>query len=99
MLNTVVTLLTAQINASQNEAQQLRSQIFDLIKARSAEPKNTNSIEALLDKADTLLPKLKSLLNLGGEKLTDVVHGRPRPWWQELLTRSCSAESCRTRRR
>ena len=82
MLNTVVTLLTAQINYSQQEAAQLRKQVFDLITTRQNE---TNGIEAIIEKADSWLPKLKGLLNLGGDKLTEVVHGRPRQWWQELV--------------
>jgi hypothetical protein len=81
MLTTIVTLLTAQINSTQQEAAQLRKQVFDLITAKQNE--NTG-IEALIEKADSWMPKLKGLLNLGGDKLTEVVHGRPRPWWQDL---------------
>jgi hypothetical protein len=73
--------LTAQINSTQQEAAQLRKQVFDLITAKQNE---SNGIEALIEKADSWMPKLKSLLNLGGERLTEVVHGRPRKWWEEI---------------
>ena len=45
----------------------------------------TGGLEQLLEKSDEWIPKIKGLLNLGGDKLTEVVHGRPRAWWQELL--------------
>ena len=84
MLNTIVTLLTAQIQSSQNEAQELRKQVFELIRKEQAQPQG-NTLEQMLEKADVLLPKIKGLLNMGGDKLAEVVHGRPRAWWQELL--------------
>lgn len=86
MLNTIVTLLTAQIQSSQNEAQQLRKQVFEMMQANGGNKGIT--LEMIIEKADVLLPKIKGLLDMGGNKLTEVVHGRPRQWWQEILLES-----------
>jgi hypothetical protein len=67
-----------EMKAEREENRKLQAEL----RARSAA--NGFSLETLLEKSDTLIPKLKGLLNLGGDKLTEVVHGRPRKWWEEL---------------
>jgi hypothetical protein len=52
---------------------------------QTANVKTGFNLEDLIDKSDAWMPKLKALLNLGGDKLTEIAHGRPRQWWQELL--------------
>lgn len=91
VLQTIVALMTAQVNASerqvaasQAEAQQLRTKIIELIEKQNAGKPTGETLETLLDKADKILPKVRDLLGLGGEKLTDVVRGRHRPWYEEV---------------
>ena len=90
VLTTIVTLMQAQIAASQkqtesaqNEAKELRQQIFQLIKEQKGA--NNDGIENWIEKLDKLAPKLQNLLGLAGEKATEVVHGRRREWWQDIL--------------
>lgn len=83
VLDTVVQLMMKQLDASQSETKELRAEMRDMMKTRQADHGET--FETIVDKFEKLAPKLQSLLGLGGEKLTDVVHGRRRDWWQELL--------------
>lgn len=86
MLTTIVTLMQSQVQASQQEAKQLRDQVFELIQKRENAPAAPAiTLETILDKAETVFPRLQKIIGLGGDKLTEVVHGRPRQWWQELL--------------
>ena len=86
MLTTIVTLLTTQIQASQQEAQQLRTQVFELITKQSNQQPAGDNLESILMKAKTIIPELRSLFDIGGEKVAEIVHGRNRPWWQDMLT-------------
>jgi hypothetical protein len=90
VLTTIVTLMQAQIAASQkqtesaqNEARELRQQIFQLIKEQKGAVSNDN-LEGWVDKFEKIAPKLQNILGLAGEKATEVIHGRKREWWQEL---------------
>jgi len=84
MLNTIVTLMTQQVQSSQQRAEKLEAQVFALLQQR-AEPVKADTFETLLEKADVLIPKLKSLFDISGEKVAEVVHGRKREWWQDLV--------------
>jgi ElaB/YqjD/DUF883 family membrane-anchored ribosome-binding protein len=89
LLQTIVTLMNAQVQASQAEAKELRAQVLTMMQQQNKGAGDT--IETLINKADTLLPKLRDLLGLGGEKLTDVVRGRKREWWEEVAIQAIPA--------
>lgn len=82
MLDTVMALMMKQIDASQQETRELRAELRTAMGQKQAN--GDSSFEAMLDKFEKIAPKLQGLLGLGGEKLTDVVHGRRRPWYEEL---------------
>jgi hypothetical protein len=83
ILDTVIALMMKQIDTSQTETKELRQELREVLKERQTKP-DGDGLESLIDKLGVLAPKLKDLLGLGGEKLTDVVHGRRRPWYEEL---------------
>jgi hypothetical protein len=83
VLDTVVQLMMKQLDASQAETKELRAEMRDMMKSRNSEHGET--FETIIDKFEKIAPKLQGLLGLGGEKVTDIVHGRRREWWQELL--------------
>ena len=81
VLDTVMALMTAQLTASGQEVRELRQQVMTLL-TRPAEKSDT--FESMVDQFEKIAPKIQGLLGLGGDKLTDVVHGRRRPWYEEL---------------
>jgi hypothetical protein len=85
MLETVVSLLQSQIAASNLEAQQLRTQVFQMITDRKNEKPETSSLDVVksfINEADTLIPKLKGLFSSATDGVSSVVR---RKWWEELL--------------
>lgn len=101
MLSTIVTLMTkqsentqqlmtAQLAASQQETQQLRQQVFQLIQAKAQEKGNSavDVVKEIINEAETLFPKIKGLFSSFTEGATTVVHGRARPWWQDILVQT-----------
>ena len=83
VLDTVVQLMMKQLDASQAETKELRQELRDAMKEQSNG--GTDNLETLFDKFEKIAPRVQSLLGLGGEKLTDVVHGRRRSWWEDAL--------------
>lgn len=84
VLDTVVQLMMKQLDASQSETKELRAEMREMMRTNKADH-GDSSFEGMIDKFEKIAPKLQGILGLGGEKLTDVVHGRKRDWWQELL--------------
>ncbi len=74
-----MTSLREEMRAEREENRKLQAEL------RAKSNANGFTLESLLERSDTLIPKLKGLLNLGGDKLTEVVHGRPRKWWEDIL--------------
>jgi hypothetical protein len=72
--------LRDEMKAERDENRKLQAEL-----RQTANVKTGFNLEEFIDKSDTWMPKLKGLLNLGGDKLTEIAHGRPRQWWQELL--------------
>ena len=68
MLNTIVTLLTAQIQSSQKEAQDLRGQVFQLIQKQTENSGKAMTLESLIEKSDTWMPKLKGATQSRGRQ-------------------------------
>jgi len=90
MLETVVSLLQSQIAASNQEAQQLRAQVFQLITDRKNEKPTTSALDVVkgfIDEADNLIPKIRGLFTATTDGVTSVVHGRPRKWWEDSLVK------------
>jgi hypothetical protein len=83
VLDTVVSLLMKQIDTAQAETKELRQELRDAMKERHGDH---DSFDTLFEKFEKIAPRVQSLLGVGGDKLTDVVHGRRRPWWEETLT-------------
>jgi hypothetical protein len=71
--------LRDEMKAEREENRRLQKEMNDRKTGEDA-----NGLEAIIEKFEKIAPKLQSLLGLGGEKLTDVVHGRRRPWYEEL---------------
>lgn len=75
--------LREEMKAEREENRRLQREM------REARP--TETLETILGKAETLLPKFRDLLGLGGEQLTNVVRGRHRPWYEEVAIQAIPA--------
>ena len=87
VLDTVMALMTKQIDTSAAEVKELRGQVFQLL-TQKQENKGGDNLESIIDKFEKIAPKIQGILGLGGEKLTDVVHGRRRGFWEELALKA-----------
>jgi hypothetical protein len=86
VLDTVVQLMMKQLDASQQETKELRQELRDMMKEQNNKP--SENFESIIDKFEKIAPKIQGLLGLGGDKLTDVVHGRRRGFWEELALKA-----------
>lgn len=76
-------LMKDEIKAEREETRRLQKEIRDAAEKRQ-QSDGIGGINGIIDQLDKVAPKLANLLGLGGEKLTDVVHGRRRGFWEEL---------------
>ena len=75
-----------EIRAEREENRKLQREMREAAEKRAESKSDGNGdFESWVDKIEKIAPKLQGLLGLGGEKVTDIVHGRRREWWQELL--------------
>ena len=82
VLNSIVTLMSKQVEASQAEVRELRSAIMDMMKARTQEPPAPprNQIKEIAESLKELAPTLKDLLP-GAKEVVDNVRGGKTTFW------------------
>ena len=82
VLNSIVTLMSKQVEASQAEVRELRSAIMDMMKARTQEPPTPprNQIKEIAESLKELAPTLKDLLP-GAKEVVDNVRGGKTTFW------------------
>lgn len=76
--------LREEMKSEREENRRLQREMREAAEKRAAAPATGETFETIIDKFEKIAPKLQGLLGLGGEKVTDIVHGRRREWWQEL---------------
>lgn len=83
--NPMVDLYRLQLEQTREEMKEYRAETRRLQEQLAAKkPDGDSSFEGMLDKLEKIAPKFSNLLGLAGEKATDIVHGRRRPWFEEL---------------
>lgn len=82
--NPMVDLYKLQLQATIDEMKEYRAETRRLQEQLAAKKDGDGNFESWIDKIEKIAPKVQGLLGLGGEKLTDVVHGRRRSVWEEL---------------
>lgn len=90
--NPMMDVMSKQMDRIAQELKDEREENRKLMRElRENQSKQNSGVDEWIDKLDKVAPKLQSLLGLGGEKLTDVVHGRRKLWWEELSTEAIKA--------
>lgn len=88
--NPMVELYKLQLQSTIDEMKEYRNDVRrlqDKLAEKQQENKGDN-LESIIDKFEKIAPKIQGLLGLGGDKLTDVVHGRRRGFWEELALKA-----------
>ena len=85
--NPMVDLYKMQLQQNLDEMKEYRAEMRRL-QEKLSEKQNGEGVESLIMKAKTLIPETRGLFDLGGDKLTEVVHGRRRSFWEELALKA-----------
>ena len=72
-----------QLDVSQHETREFRQELRDMMQSRQTDSK-AETFESIIDKFEEVAPKFTNLLGWEGEKVTDIVHGRRRGFWEDL---------------
>jgi hypothetical protein len=92
MLNTVVSLFTAQIAASQEEARELRKEVREMRQNPTGKSDGISSFKEFVGAAKELLPAIKEVFPGAGEAVAGAVAGRSRMGpWQEMFQPTLTA--------
>jgi len=85
--NPMAALYQAQMDKLAAEMKEYREdnrKLQEKLQEKRNNEDGTGGLEGLIDKWDKISPKLTNLLGLAGDKAADVVHGRRRPFYEEI---------------